>query len=382
MSDRGAIHWPLLLPLLAAAALLQTTVPLARVATSYQAVDQGMSLASIGLLSSAFALLPVLFVVRIGRYSDRHGEAAVIVTGAALVLAAVLGLWLASGGFPLMLGFTLLLGIGQVMTISALQVATTRCSAPESHDRVLGNFLIATALGHATGPLLLTAVTPTGALSPGSALFPALAGAAVVLMLAAALTALRMPAHIAPPSDEKPPALRAILAQPGMAVTVLASGICLATNDLIMVFLPALAAARGIDAATVGLLLSLRAAASMASRLLFSQLVRRVGRVRLMTLAILAAGLTSLALAASLPVWALALVLATAGYTMGMAIACTISVTMLLAPVSSTATALSLRMTANRVGQFLIPLGAGATAASLGPGSPFIIMGTGLVACA
>jgi MFS family permease len=101
--------------------------------------------------------------------------------------------------------------------------------------------------------------------------------------------------------------LREILFSHGMAATVIANGAYLATNDLIVVFPPALAASQGIDAGTVGLLLSLRAAASMGSRLFFSQLVLRVGRVTLMTTAIISAGLASSVLAVTLPVWALAL---------------------------------------------------------------------------
>jgi hypothetical protein len=45
----------------------------------------------------------------------------------------------------------------------------------------------------------------------------------------------------------------------------------------------------------------------MGSRLFFSQLVLRVGRVTLMTTAIISAGLASSVLAVTLPVWALAL---------------------------------------------------------------------------
>ena len=381
MTGRDAINWRLLMPLLAAATLLQTTVPLARIATSYQAVDLGLSLASIGLLSSAFALLPILFTLRIGRYSDRRGEAMVAATGSVLVLVAVVGLWLAPADFATMLALTLLLGVGQVMVISSLQMATTRCSGPEAQDRVLGHFLMATALGHALGPLLLTAVTPAGAVTPGPALFAVLAGAATALTLAAALLAVRLPPHILPLPGQKPDSLRSILRAPGLLATVLASGLCLATNDLIVVFLPALAAARDIDAGTVGLLLSLRAAASMASRLLFARLVKQISRVTLMTLSLIVAGAASAAMLFTLPVWLLAVVLAGAGYSMGIAIACTISVTLALAPAGSRATALSLRMTANRLGQFLMPLVAGATAATLGAGGPFLITGVALVAC-
>ena len=63
-----------LIPLLVSASMAQVAVQLIRVGTSYRAVELDLPLPQVGALSSAFALLPVLFAVQIGRYNDRHGE--------------------------------------------------------------------------------------------------------------------------------------------------------------------------------------------------------------------------------------------------------------------------------------------------------------------
>ena len=60
------------------------------------------------------------------------------------------------------------------------------------------------------------------------------------------------------------------------------SCIVLAAVDITLVYLPALGADRGLAAGFIGLLLTLRAVASMASRFFLGRLVARIGRRRLM----------------------------------------------------------------------------------------------------
>lgn len=380
MIVRHPLKWGLLIPMLSAATLLQMTVPLVRIVTSYRAIELDFSLAMIGALSSAFALLPVLLMVQVGRYNDRHGEAGPIVAGTVMVLAAVIGLWLAPSTFAVMFGFTALLGIGQVITISGLQLTTTRCSGPEGHDRVLGYFLMATALGHLLGPLLLSLLTPSGALYPDQRLFWLLAAFAGLLVVSGSLAAWQLPRPDVA-REQKPTGIGAILKVPGLAFILIASSICVTTNDLIIVFLPVLAAARGIDVGTMGILLSVRAAGTMASRMMFSRLVARLGRTSLMSIAMVGAGLMTALIVIDMPVPAIGIALAAGGIGGGLAIACSISLTLLLAPPQSRATAMSLRMTVSRLGQFLLPLAAGALAVPLGPGSLFLLMGTSLLTC-
>ena len=378
--DGERLNLRLLFPLLLAATLLQLAVPLARITTSYRAVELDLPLSQIGLLSSAFALLPMLFMVRIGRHNDRHGEAGTAVAGVVLVALAILGLWLLAGNFLTIFAFTCLLGVGQVMVISALQMVTTRCSGPAGHDRVLGHFLVATSLGHVLGPLALAATTPAGTLYPDQGIYWLLATAALALAVVGFALARGLPPqgrlNITARSD-----IASILRTPGLIIVLLSSSLCLAASDLVIVFFPVLGAARGIDAATVGLLLSLRAAASMASRFMFSRLVKQMGKIALISLAMASTGLATAVLAIELPGWLLGLVLTATGFGMGLAIACSISLTLAMAPPENRATAMSLRLTASRLGQFLLPLGAGAAAALLGPGSIFAIMGAGLLAC-
>lgn len=374
------LNWRLLTPLLLSATLLQVTVPLARIVTSYRAVELEMPLSQLGILSSAFALLPVFLMVQIGRRNDRHGEGGTALVGVILVALAIFGLWLTANSFIAIFAFTAMLGIGQVMVISALQLMTTRCSGPEGHDRVLGHFLVATSLGHVLGPLALSLTTPPGDLHPDQRIHWLLAMMAVALVITGLALVRALPRHVRD-TRAVPSRIGNMLRTPGLLVILLSSSLCLTANDLVIVFFPVLGATQGIDAATVGLLLSLRAIASMCSRFLFSTLAQKVGKMGLISMSLASTGLATGALLFDMPLWLLGAVLAGTGFGMGLAIACSISLTLAIAPVESRATAMSLRLTASRLGQFLLPLGAGTVAAALGPGSIFAVVGAGLMLC-
>lgn len=88
-----------------------------------------------------------------------------------------------------------------------------------------------------------------------------------------------------------------LLRTPGVARAFATSATVLAVVDLTMVYLPALGAERGLSAATVGAMLTVRAVFSMISRILLRQVSRRIGRMRLLVVS-LALSTVALAVAA------------------------------------------------------------------------------------
>jgi len=70
--------------------------------------------------------------------------------------------------------------------------------------------------------------------------------------------------------------------------------------------------------------------------------------------------------------------MAAMGFGLGIAASVTLSLTVIASPEAARGTAISLRLTANRVGQFLIPLGAGVLAGGLGIGSVFLVIALSL----
>ena len=163
-----------------------------------------------------------------------------------------------------------------------------------------------------------------------------------------------------------------------MLMLIGCSAVCLAVNDSFLIFFPLLADARGIDAALVGVLLSLRACGAMTSRFLFARIVRRAGKRDVMALTMITAGSGIAVLVIDVPIFLLTPLLVLSGFGLGLAIACSLSLTLSQAPSNARSRAASLRLSVARLAQFVFPLAAGVGASVLGTGGAFAIMGTAL----
>ena len=149
-----------------------------------------------------------------------------------------------------------------------------------------------------------------------------------------------------------------------------------------MAFLPVFAIERGLSPLTVGVLLSVRAVAAMLSRLMFGRAVRRFGQMRLALLSAATGGVAMLALVVPMPVAAVGVAMATLGFGLGIALTCSVALTIQIAPPRARGTALSMRMTAIRLAQFVIPLGAGLVVAPIGAAGTFALSGAAILGAA
>ncbi|ODT67039.1 MAG: hypothetical protein ABS75_26040 [Pelagibacterium sp. SCN 63-23] len=370
---RKLIKTRVVLPLLVASLLVQAVVPLARVLTSYQALDLGLGPEIVGVLSATFAILPVLLTILVGRFNDGGSVARMSLAGAICTLLACLVLWLPVPSLPTLLLGTAILGIGQIMLLSSLQVITSLSSTRQHRDTVLGNYMVAMSLGQAVGPLFF-------GLPRDGWLLPAIPVIGSTLLIVATLVLLRV-VHVRENAhtQTKVP-LREIAATPGLLWIVLTGSICVAALDLLLAFLPVLGEERGIAPATIGLLLSIRAAAAMIPRLVFGQAVRRFGRMPLMLASSGMGGIGLLMICLPLPVWAMAVTLALIGTGLGIALASSVGLTMDIAPIRARGTALSMRLTVHRLAQFFLPLAAGLIVAPLGVAGIFGVTGVTLLA--
>jgi len=147
-----------------------------------------------------------------------------------------------------------------------------------------------------------------------------------------------------------------------------------------VIYLPALGAELQIDSNHIGLLLTVRSIASLISRVFYARLIFAIGRIPLTLTSMLrsAAGFLVLALPLSLPI--MYAVLICLGFAMGIASTLTLSGVMYLAPPEACGTALTLRMTGNRIGQIVFPALAGLLAAATGVGGILLALGVGLAA--
>ncbi|BCW50076.1 hypothetical protein StoSoilB13_24180 [Arthrobacter sp. StoSoilB13] len=163
-----------------------------------------------------------------------------------------------------------------------------------------------------------------------------------------------------------------LLRTPGVVRALATSATVLAVVDLTVVYLPALGAERGLTAATVGLMLTVRAAFSMVSRIGLGSMSRKLGRMRLLVLS-LAVSTVSLAVAAiPMPMWLLFVVMAFLGLGLGIGQPLTMSWLSAQAPEGQRGRALALRLAGNRVGQVVLPSAIGVVAVGLGAAGVFL----------
>lgn len=131
---------------------------------------------------------------------------------------------------------------------------------------------------------------------------------------------------------------------------------------------------------TIGILLSMRAISGLLSRLTMTAMVRRLGRQRLLDRALLVSGLAMCGIGLSHWPWLMGGLIMLIGFALGIGAPMTMPWVATVAPPEAQATAMAVRVSGNRVGQVVFPLGLGGIAGVLGPGAVFLFMAAALVA--
>jgi MFS family permease len=367
-----------LVRVLAGVVLTQAALYLARPVTSYRALALGADARAVGLITAAFALVPLVVAVPLGRASDRWRPGWLLTGGIALgaVACALLGL------AGTLLGLALasaVLGLGHLALTLAGQSLIARQSDDALHDRDFGLYAAAASSGQLVGPAL-------AGFALSSAARPLEDATTLGFLVAAGLMALAIPTSLGtdrlgragrPRETAAGRPLRAgeLIGARGVPAGMFASLAILAAVDVLTAYLPVLGTQRGIAPAVVGALLSLRAATSILSRVLIPWMVGRLGRVRL--LAASAAG--SALLTAALPLAGgpvvLGVLLAGAGFLLGIGQPLTMSMVVHAVPADTRGTALAIRLTGNRFGQVATPAAAGLVAGAAGVSAAFWLLG-------
>ncbi|MDK3256515.1 MFS transporter [Blastococcus capsensis] len=350
--------------LLLHAALTQVITFVLRPTSAYRALELDVPAAWLGALTASFAVVPLLLAVPSGQATDRFGERRVMLVGAVLMTLAAAVFATERGGAAGLVVGSVVLGTGHLLAVVGQQSAVANTAGPGRFDTAFGYYTFAASLGQAAGPALITLIGGSGALPQTAPIFLTATVLGVALLGCTAF--LHMPARAAPGSAPQQGGMGTLLRLPGLLRALLVSCVVLAAVDITLVYLPALGADRGLAAGFVGLLLTLRAVASMASRLFLGRLVTLVGRRRLMIASVaLSAGAMGV-VAAPLPPLAMAAVVVLLGLGLGVGQPLTMSWLAEVAPAGLRGRAMSLRLTGNRLGQVLIPSTVGLVAVGVG----------------
>ncbi|MFF1420436.1 MFS transporter [Streptomyces sp. NPDC058280] len=377
----GGRSW--LLRLVIAFCFAQGAVSMARPAVSYRALAVGADERAIGVITAAYALLPLFAAVPLGRRTD-HGRCVPLLVAGVVLISGGCALSGTAGSLAALAAWSGVMGLGHLCFVIGAQSIVARRSTPAEQDRNFGHFTIGASLGQLAGPvaagLLVSGQNGEMARTSALALLVSAAAAAVSFTSLWRIEQRTVRAPAATRSAKVP--VHRILRTRGVPAGIFISLSVLSATDILTAYLPVLGEQRGIAPATIGLLLSLRAAATIACRLVMTPMIRRLGRSVLLTVTCLLGGLLCAGIALPVPVWALAVMLAALGFCLGVGQPLSMTTVVRAAPDEARSTALALRLTGNRLGQVAAPASAGLVAGVAGTAAPFVMLGALLVAAA
>jgi MFS family permease len=383
LADRfrnGPIDYRLLVPLLTGTLLVQVMTAVVRITTSYRAVELGLSIVWLGVIAAAFAIFPIFIAVQVGRFIDRGHDAHTNWLGSALVTIAGAGFvfWPSATG---LLVTTAVMGVGHLMLMASQQMLCVRAAGPGSMERVFGNYMVAGAIGQGIGPYVVGWAGGEATVPPTQLLF-GIGLATAVLILAVSLTIRPGRERRQAETGQDVVPVGTLLWMPGLLPVVVAGVIMISASDIILIYVPLLGAERSIDVRDIGLLLTVRAAASMVARLFYPRMVEASGHWPLMIASTLACAAAFAALAAPLSLPWMYVVMVVMGFSFGLATTLSITIIVDLTTAGARGTANSLRIMGNRIGQFVLPFGAGLVAAATGLAGLLLAMAAAIAAAA
>ena len=378
-APRSDIDYRLLVPLLANSTIVQAAYAIERVTTSYRVIELNLPVIWLGIIASAFAILPIFLGVWVGRFLDRGNDAQATWFGCGLLVITCSGFWWSASSVTTLLLWTFLLGISNLFLMAGQQMTCIRCSGPRGRDSVFGNYLVVNAVGQGLGPYLIAWLGGSAMLPPTNQLF----AIGLVLSLVSLVTAAAIrpaPKHLMQVDGKDVESVGTLLRQRGLMAVLIASVITVTAQDLLTIYLPLLGTERGINAGDIGSLLTVRSVASMLARMGYLWVIRVIGRRPLTLLSMVGSGIGFACLALPIPLWAMFAAILVLGLSLG--IAATLSLTNVVDLTSAAAmgTIMSLRITGNRIGQVVLPFAASLIATVTGIGGIFVIIAASLAA--
>jgi MFS family permease len=340
---------------------------------TYRAMDLDASAGQIGLLAAAFGGLSLLVAIPVGRWLDRIGPGRGTVVGVS-VEALGAGMALLANNFNHLFIAATVIGLGHVIAMPGHTMYIATHFPSGKHMEMYTNYSTMVSVGQAIGPAATLYIAGQFAASSGVNQVNSQAGLIIALLfclsaLPAAIAireakgqhALKHPQRTAEERRiEKKLRKESGIKQTTWAV-MLSSTIVVASQDVLITFLPLWAVARDISPSTVGALLASRAIFTLLIRLISVRLVQGYGRKAILSWSIFCGciGFASLTLVGQ----SLAFV-SMAFLGIGLGIAQPITLVMLMDTVdqSNRGKALGVRMFGHRLGQLGLPLAMGGVA--------------------
>ena len=350
------------------------SVSLIRPMITYRALEIGATPAQVGVLGAVYALFPIVLALFLGKNVGRFGEAKYIVFGASTMLLLAIAFSFINS-LPLLILATAAVGVSHLIGVVGGQTMISTRSPNDKLDGFFGYYAFGASLGQMVGPLVGGIVAGSDGVLPRSTStgFLAAAGLALIALLPTFYwrnqqIAIKQNSN----SDGTLTAAVTLFKQPGMAKAIYVSLAVSSAVDVLIVFLPLFGTENNFSPFAVGVILAIRAGTSMFSRIFLGAIAQKFGSHFLMVSSIVASTLFCAAMFFARSPLTLALAVGITGFALGVGQPLTMSLVSRIARPEDRALAISARLTANRVGQFIVPASAGAIAGVAGAGSVFL----------
>jgi MFS family permease len=266
-----------------------------------------------------------------------------------------------------------MLGIGHLLVMTGGQTMVGILSDQKHYEKNFGQLTFYASLGHAIGPFLGGVVADRGGLLVDVDAAFALAAVMFVFAAITVLPVFNLPKEKNFEPNQPKTKSAAVFSIKGFKSAIFVSGSITAVIDVMLVFLPLLGRELGFSATEVGILLAIRAVASMLVRIILGPISNRFGMRGTLNFGSLVTVSALVAIALSSQFWLLAILMFVAGFATGIGQPVTMAWVSRISPPEIRGLAISIRLTSNRLGQVVIPAIAGVLAAS-GAGTIFWLL--------
>ena len=361
-----------LLLILLNSAFIQAGVYVVRPMVSYRALELGADAVLVGFIGSAFAIAPLIFAIVMGKWVDRGRDGTALLIGSSVSMLVTIALVLVES-LPFLFLAMPLLGIGHLFAMLGGQTMIANRSEDKKYEKNFGLLTFYASVGHAFGPFVGGILADRGGIEveENSALI-----FAVVLFVLAALSVIPLAKKgkiLQRDEQLSGSVVKKVLAVKGYKSAIFVAGSSTAVVDVILIFLPVLGRELGFGSAQIGILLAIRAVASMGVRVVLGRISDRYGMKFILNGGALITMLGTIALAFITDFTILAIAIAITGFAMGIGQPATMAWVSRISYPEHRGLAISIRLTSNRLGQVLVPAVAG-TIASAGIGSVFFLL--------
>ncbi|MCZ8520943.1 MULTISPECIES: MFS transporter [Paenibacillus] len=370
-----AVLWNVLLIMFG----FQMMLNMSRPAITLFASELGAGTLQIGMLTSSYALLPLLLAIHAGKLADRFGDRLPVLIGSIGCAFGMAMPYLFPSLWALYVS-QFAVGVSHVFIAICLQnVLGHAAQTKDERDSYFSMLSMSVALAGFIGPVAQGYLSEQVSYAAVFliAMFFCIIPVAVVRFIPIIKHRGIKEAAVSEPEGSS--SALGLLRIPLLRNALATSALVLYSRDIFVAYFPLYGARMGISESNIGWILALQGLAMVFVRLFLPALTKLLGRERVLLGSILTAGLGFVLIPYASSVWLLLMTSVLMGIGLGCGQPLSMSTTYNASPKNKTGEVLGLRLATNRLSQLVAPLFFGLVGTGVGLVSVFYVSGAFLI---